>query len=245
MDHLAGKGVPAHTGAQAGRRGPAPPVQSPGSDRQLSRGDPPRRVNPPTARRSAKRWRGCIWPAPASAARPGAIGAGLAIVVRGCHCAAGGVPDGLEAEIDRELTELERAWPLDLPRGVIHADLFLTMRSSRAIGCRHHRLLLRLPRHHRLRSGCLSERLVLRARWRVQHHQGPPTARGLPRRRLRPPSWTLAAAGPRRRLRFLLTRLFDWQNRSRRPGQPKDPLEYLEKLRFHRGVSGPGAYGLD
>ena len=25
----------------------------------------------------------------------------------------------------------------------------------------------------------------------------------------------------------------------------KDPLEYLDKLRFHRGVSGPGAYGLD
>ena len=47
-------------------------------------------------------------------------------------------------------------------------------------------------------------------------------------------------------LRFLLTRLFDWQNRV--PGalvRPKDPLEYLDKLRFHRGLSGPGAYGLD
>jgi homoserine kinase type II len=47
-------------------------------------------------------------------------------------------------------------------------------------------------------------------------------------------------------LRFLLTRLFDWQHRVEGAlVRPKDPLEYLEKLRFHRGVSGPGAYGLD
>ena len=27
--------------------------------------------------------------------------------------------------------------------------------------------------------------------------------------------------------------------------RPKDPLEYLQKLRFHRQVSSPAAYGLD
>ncbi len=46
-------------------------------------------------------------------------------------------------------------------------------------------------------------------------------------------------------LRFLLTRLYDWLNHP--PGafvRPKDPLEYLQKLRFHRSVTGPGAYGL-
>jgi len=26
--------------------------------------------------------------------------------------------------------------------------------------------------------------------------------------------------------------------------RPKDPLEYLKKLRFHRDIAGPGAYGL-
>ena len=25
----------------------------------------------------------------------------------------------------------------------------------------------------------------------------------------------------------------------------KDPLEYLKRLRFHRGIAGPGAYGID
>ena len=27
--------------------------------------------------------------------------------------------------------------------------------------------------------------------------------------------------------------------------RPKDPREYLHKLRFHRGVSDPRAYGID
>lgn len=47
-------------------------------------------------------------------------------------------------------------------------------------------------------------------------------------------------------MRFLLTRLYDWLHT---PDNAlvtrKDPLEYLEKLRFHQGVQGPGAYGLD
>jgi homoserine kinase type II len=46
-------------------------------------------------------------------------------------------------------------------------------------------------------------------------------------------------------VRFLLTRLYDWLNQS--PGalvKPKDPIEYLKKLRFHRGIVDVGAYGI-
>jgi len=47
-------------------------------------------------------------------------------------------------------------------------------------------------------------------------------------------------------MRFLLTRLYDWLNT---PAGAlvtrKDPMEYVRKLRFHRAVKGPGAYGLD
>jgi homoserine kinase type II len=47
-------------------------------------------------------------------------------------------------------------------------------------------------------------------------------------------------------LRFLLTRLYDWVNT---PAgalvKRKDPKEYLQKLRFHQGVRGPGDYGLE
>ena len=46
-------------------------------------------------------------------------------------------------------------------------------------------------------------------------------------------------------LRFLLTRLYDWLNHPEGALlKPKDPLEYLHRLRFHAGVRGPGAYGL-
>ena len=47
-------------------------------------------------------------------------------------------------------------------------------------------------------------------------------------------------------MRFLLTRLYDWQNRQ--PGalvQPKNPIEYVKRLRFHRGIASPAGYGLD
>jgi homoserine kinase type II len=47
-------------------------------------------------------------------------------------------------------------------------------------------------------------------------------------------------------LRFLLTRLYDWLNQTAGAlVRPKDPLEYLKKLRFHRGVTDPAAYGID
>ena len=46
-------------------------------------------------------------------------------------------------------------------------------------------------------------------------------------------------------LRFLLTRLYDWLHQVEGAKVvPKDPREYLRKLRFHRGVAGPAAYGL-
>jgi homoserine kinase type II len=46
-------------------------------------------------------------------------------------------------------------------------------------------------------------------------------------------------------LRFLLTRLFDWLNRD--PSalvRPKDPLEFLGRLRFHRSARDSAAYGI-
>jgi len=46
-------------------------------------------------------------------------------------------------------------------------------------------------------------------------------------------------------LRFLLTRLYDWLNRPPNAFvQPKDPREYLARLRFHRAVRGPADYGV-
>ena len=47
-------------------------------------------------------------------------------------------------------------------------------------------------------------------------------------------------------LRFLLTRLYDWLNVP--PGAlvtPKDPNEYIAKLRFHKSVKSAEGYGID
>ncbi|WP_204348803.1 hypothetical protein, partial [Klebsiella pneumoniae] len=46
-------------------------------------------------------------------------------------------------------------------------------------------------------------------------------------------------------LRFLLTRLVDWLNvPAGAVVTPKDPLEYLSKLRFHQRVVSATEYGL-
>jgi homoserine kinase type II len=42
-----------------------------------------------------------------------------------------------------------------------------------------------------------------------------------------------------------MTRLHDWLHQVEGAlVRPKDPREYLRKLRFHRGVAGPETYGL-
>lgn len=47
-------------------------------------------------------------------------------------------------------------------------------------------------------------------------------------------------------LRFLLTRLYDWLSVPEGAlVTPKDPMEYLKKLRFHQKVETAEAYGLE
>ena len=83
--------------------------------------------------------------------------------------------------IEQELDHLEAHWPADLPQGVIHADLFpdnVFFLGDSLSGA--DRLLLRLQRRPRLRHRRRAERLVLRDRPRLQHHQGTGAAQGLP-----------------------------------------------------------------
>ena len=149
------------------------------------------------------------------------------------------VPPGLAAD-DRapSSTFSSRRWPTGLPQGVIHADLFpdnvffLTDRLSGLIdfyfAC-NDMLAYDLAR--------LPQRLVLRAGRSLQRHQGPGAARRLRARAPAVPAeraaLPLLARGAA--LRFLLTRLYDWLDVRRGAlVTPKDPLEYLRKLRFHR-----------
>jgi len=118
---------------------------------------------------------------------------------------------GLTGTLERELTFLDRAWPRDLPKGVIHAISFPTTCSSSAItvgmidfyfACTdtlaYDIAICSMPGASRPIIPTTSPR----ARPAARLHEHAP-ALGIRARRT-------AAARARRGLRFLLTRLVDW-----------------------------------
>ena len=166
-----------------------------------------------------------------------------------CRAGADGVVPGLSAEVSATLDRMEAEWPRDLPRGVVHADLFpdnvfferekLSGLIDFYFAC-NDALVYDLAVC--LNAWCFEPDLsfnVTKARHMIARY-----------RAVRPCSEAEIAALPRlaegAALRFLLTRLYDWINQvDGALVRPKDPREYLHKLRFHRGVSGPGAYGIE
>jgi homoserine kinase type II len=166
-----------------------------------------------------------------------------------CRSRAGEVQPGLAEELDAELIWLERTWPQDLPAGVIHADLFpdnVFFRDGELSGlidfyfaCTDflaYDLAICLNAWCFEADGSLNvtKARVLLDGYRRERPFAPVEFEALP----------LLARGSA--LRFLLTRLFDWLNQP--PGalvRPKDPLEYLRKLRFHQTITDPRGYGID
>ncbi|MDY0871398.1 homoserine kinase [Dongia rigui] len=158
------------------------------------------------------------------------------------------VSPGLADTIQDELAFLEKNWPQDLEVGVIHADLFpdnvffLGDRLSGLIdfyfACTD---FLVYDVAICLNAWCFEQKgefNVTKAKLMIESYA-----------KLRPlPEAELAAMPVLARggaLRFLLTRLYDWLNHP--PGafvSPKDPLEYLKKLRFHQQAKSVAAYGL-
>jgi homoserine kinase type II len=151
--------------------------------------------------------------------------------------------------LEAELVFLEAHWPKGLPTGVIHADLFpdnVFFRDRDVSGlidfyfaCTDflaYDLAICLNAWCFEADGSLNvtkARLLLEGYGRVRPLAAAEVA-ALP----------LLARGSA--LRFLLTRLFDWLNQ---PAgalvRPKNPLEFLRKLRFHRGITDIAGYGLD
>jgi homoserine kinase type II len=166
-----------------------------------------------------------------------------------CRSRAHEVRKGLAEEIAQELDALGQNWPAQLPDGVIHADLFpdnIFFRGEQVSGlidfyfaCTD---FLAYDVAICLNAWCFESDgsfNVTKARLLLASYQ---TLRPLTRDEFE--ALPLLARGSA--LRFLLTRLYDWLHHP--PGafvRPKDPLEYLQKLRFHRGVASPRAYGLD
>jgi homoserine kinase type II len=159
------------------------------------------------------------------------------------------VEPGLAEFIAKELGFLESAWPAGLPEGVIHADLFpdnvffLKGKLSGLIdfyfACND---LLAYDLAVCLNAWCFEPDNafnVTKGRAMIQAYE---SKRKLePSERGKLPILARGAA-----LRFLLTRLYDWLEVP--PGAlvtPKDPREYLRKLRFHQKVATAADYGIE
>ena len=157
------------------------------------------------------------------------------------------VAPGLAEETQAHLDVLQRAWPQGLPSGVIHADLFpdnvfffadkLSGLIDFYFACNDflaYDLAICLNSWAFEDSGeynLTKGRAMIEAYARVRPLE-PAEVEALP----------VLARGAA--LRFMLTRLVDWLNVP--PGalvKPKDPREYLRKLRFHAAARSAADYG--
>jgi homoserine kinase type II len=156
---------------------------------------------------------------------------------------------GLTATIERELDALEGSWPQGLPEGVIHADLFpdnvfflgdgLSGLIDFYFACNDS---LAYDLAVCLNAWCFEPdgafnitkaRMMLSAYSKIRP-LAPEELDALP----------ILARGAA--MRFLLTRVYDWLHQVEGAlVKPKNPLEFLARLRFHQEIKGSGAYGLD
>ncbi|MGI3901341.1 MAG: homoserine kinase [Janthinobacterium lividum] len=158
------------------------------------------------------------------------------------------VAPGLTELVTEELAILAARWPRGLPEGVIHADLFpdnVFFLGDRLSGL--------IDFYFACTDSLAYDVAVCLNAWCFASDGSFDPARGRAMldgycavRPLAPEeaeALPLLARGAA--LRFMLTRLVDWLNVP--PGalvRPKDPLEYLGKLRFHRTVDTAATYGL-
>jgi homoserine kinase type II len=158
------------------------------------------------------------------------------------------VQHGLRDTIEKELGQLENEWPRDLPQGVIHADLFpdnVFFLGGKLSGV--------IDFYFACTDTLVFDVAICLNAWCFEsdHSYNVTKGRSLltsyiktrPLSNAEREALPLLARGAA--MRFLLTRLVDWLNVP--PGalvQPKNPLEYVRKLRFHQKVASVRDYGL-
>jgi homoserine kinase type II len=154
---------------------------------------------------------------------------------------------GLAALIEATLEEME-AWPAALPSGIIHADLFpdnVLFTGGKISGL--------IDFYFACNDAFAYDIAVMLNAWCFEpdgaynitkgksllsaYRQN----RGLTAQEI--DALPILARGAA--LRFLLTRLYDWLNPD--PAalvRPKDPRDYVKRLRFHRNIRNASEYGL-
>jgi homoserine kinase type II len=185
-----------------------------------------------------------------SMSRPNALSvAGWRPLFDQASARADGVQQGLRDLLSAEIGYLEQHWPDDLPKGVIHADLFpdnVFFLGDRLSGL--------IDFYFACNDMLAYDVAICLNAWcfEIDHSFNVTKARAFlgayaRERKLsaaEQAAFPLLARGAA--VRFLLTRLVDWLNVP--PGalvKPKDPLEYVRKLRFHQSVNSMRDYGCD
>ncbi len=151
--------------------------------------------------------------------------------------------------ITQELAHLDAAWPRDLPAGVIHADLFpdnvffiddeLSGLIDFYFACNDY---LAYDLAVCLNAWCFEKDLSFNITKGRALLRGYEEVRKLtPVERNAMPTLARGAA-----MRFLLTRAYDWLNTPKDAlVSPKNPVEYVRRLRFHQGIRSIAEYGLN
>jgi homoserine kinase type II len=158
------------------------------------------------------------------------------------------VQAGLHDFIARELEHLEAHWPSDLPVGVIHADLFpdnvfflgdkLSGLIDFPFSCND---ILAYDVAICLNAWCFEPDHS----FNVTKARALLNAYGRERKLSEAEQDALPLLARGASLRFLLTRLVDFLNVPQGAlVKPKDPIEYVRKLRFQQGVKSVRDYGL-
>ncbi len=156
------------------------------------------------------------------------------------------VQDGLAEIIASEMDFLEQNWPKSLPKGTIHADLFpdnilftnhtITGVIDFYFGCTD---FLAYDLAVCINAWCFDQQMHFvpgRAKRLIEMYDVARTMSGAEVAAL--PILCRGAA-----MRFLLTRLYDWLNPVEGAVvRPKNPLDYLARLKFHQKVKDTAAY---
>ena len=157
------------------------------------------------------------------------------------------VQTGLETLIQSTLDEFD-AWPQGLPTGVIHADLFpdnVLFMEGKISGL--------IDFYFACNDAFAYDIAVMLNAWCFEWDGAYNITKGRSLlsayrqyRELTPEEIdALPVLARGAALRFLLTRLYDWLNPD--PAalvRPKDPRDYIKRLRFHRNVRAASEYGL-
>ena len=181
--------------------------------------------------------------------RPNALGIeAWPALFKSARARADEVRPGLAGEIAKELAFLEGCWPRDLPKGVIHADLFpdnvlflgdeLSGLIDFYFACTDE---LAYDVAICLNAWCFEPDGSFNITKGLAFFSAYEGVRKLSAREIE--AFPVLARGAA--LRFALTRLFDWLNvPADALVHPKDPLEYFGKLRFHQQITSVRKLGL-